>query len=324
MVVLRWGADRSIVGYQKSDVVKLGYIDLKAVGAEFVGMFLFVTIGCGAFTAQGAVDVQARISLAFAFGMAMMIIAYAIGHHSGAHLNCAVTFSLVLGRQVTWYQGLANTVAQFIGSILAAGLLAIIYPCNKDMSGNLGSNVIQPNFEILRVLVCEAFGTYLLCFIVWQTAVTPQAQVGKNAVLAIGFAVFLAHLMFIPVDGCSINPIRSTGPAIVSAIKNCDNYVEGGLRDLWIMWIGPLLGAAAATGVQVVFAPNLVDLKKLEDIAEEFIKADKVLEAAAEENDSVGPEDIKLEESETMKSQFDNDSKKGLTSRIVGKCLPIY
>jgi MIP family channel proteins len=298
---------------------------LKAVGAEFVGMFLFITIGCGCYTANGAADVQARISLAFAFGMAAMIIGYAIGHHSGAHLNCAVTFSLVLGKHVTWYQGLANTVAQFIGSMLGAGLLAIIYPCNKDISGNLGSNVIQPNFQILRVLVCEAFGTYLLCFTVWQTAVTPQAQVGKNAFLAIGFAVFVAHVLFIPVDGCSINPIRSTGPALVSAIRNCDNLVEGGLQDLWIMWIGPLLGAAAATGVQVVFAPNREDLKKLEDIAEEFIKADKTLEDAAEEKetDAVGPEDIKLEDCETMKSQI-NDSKQGLTSRIVGKCMPIF
>lgn len=76
-------------------------------------------------------------------------------------------------------------------------------------------------------------GTFILCFVVWETAVSPAASCGKNACIAIGFAVFLAHVLLLPIDGCSINPTRSFGPALVSAIRNCPGRVTKGLEERW-------------------------------------------------------------------------------------------
>lgn len=247
----RWGPiDRSIMGFSPEES-KIPVVDTKAAAAEFIGMTIFVIIGCGTACSNGAYDAMTRTVVAFAFGMAIMVLAYSIGHHSGGHLNCAVTFSLVLGGQVHWAQGLTNLVAQLVGSFVGAGILVVIYPCAMDLTTTLGTNIIDREYASQgRALVAEAFGTFLLCFTVWETAVTPKASCGKNACIAIGFAVYLAHVVLLPIDGCSINPTRSTGPAIVAALRGCENYTSGGLNDLWVMWVGPLIGAAIAAAFQ--------------------------------------------------------------------------
>jgi len=249
----KWAIERSIVGFEQGDELEK-VIDVKAVMAEFVAMTLFVIIGCGTACSNGAADGQNRIIVAFAFGMAIMVLAYSIGHHSGGHINCAVTFSLILGGRVTWFQGIFNILAQMIGSLVGAGVLAAIYPCEGDMTTTLGTNMANKNYSDIQILVSEAFGTFLLCFTVWETAVTDQASAGKNACIAIGFSVFLAHVLLLPIDGCSINPTRSFGPAIVAAGRGCSNYTPGGLGDLWMFWIGPLCGAAIAAAVQYPFS----------------------------------------------------------------------
>jgi glycerol uptake facilitator-like aquaporin len=104
-----------------------------------------------------------------------------------------------------------------------------------------------------RVLLGEVLCTFLLCYVVWETAVSKRSKVGQNACIAIGFAVFLAHLIMLPIDGCSINPTRSFGPAVVAAWRACDGHTPGGLKDLWVMWLGPLLGGALAALVQKPF-----------------------------------------------------------------------
>mmetsp|Transcript_14755 Transcript_14755/g.37459 ORF Transcript_14755/g.37459 Transcript_14755/m.37459 type:complete len:485 (+) Transcript_14755:80-1534(+) len=255
MIGVAWGIDRSITGMADTQGRRPHVVDVKAAAAELIGMLLFVVVGCGTACAHGAGDGETRLIVALAFGMAILVLAYSVGHHSGGHLNCAVTFSLVLGGQVPWYQGITNLLAQLVGSVMGAGLLAVMFPCDQDLTATLGTNIINPAYSVHRVLVSEAFGTFLLCFTVWETAVTPQASCGKNACIAIGFAVFLAHVLLLPVDGCSINPTRSFGPAIVSHFRGCANYTEGGIDDLWVMWVGPLVGAALAAIVQLPFAP---------------------------------------------------------------------
>ena len=86
----------------------------------------------------------------------VMVISYAIGHHSGANLNPAVSFSLVLGKQLPWSQGLANGIAQIAAGILGACLVAIIFPCQFDLTTTLGSNIVSPSYDPLRTLVAEA------------------------------------------------------------------------------------------------------------------------------------------------------------------------
>jgi len=242
-------------------------IDLKAAFAEFLAMTLFVIVGCGAACGNGASNSSDRLLVALAFGMGILVLAYAVGHHSGGQINCAVTLSLVLGGQLAWYQGLVNLVAQLLGSLAGAGILCAMYPCAKDKTGmTLGTNIIASDYGVGHVLVGEAVGTFILCFVVWETAVSPASSSGKNACIAIGFAVFLSHLILLDIDGCSINPTRSFGPAIVSAIRNCENMATGGLEDLWVMWVGPLLGGALAAGVQFLLKPSAALEAKKDDI----------------------------------------------------------
>jgi len=256
MVGFHWGIERDETGMAQRGEHRPQVVDTKAVAAEFMAMVMFVIIGCGVACGHGASDGETRLVVAMAFGMGILVLAYTIGHHSGGQINCAVTFSLVLGGQVPWYQGLANVVAQLMGSLVGAGILCIIFPCEMDMTTNLGTNLVGEKFGAGSALVGEIFGTFLLCYVVWETAVSPLATCGQNACIAIGFAVFLSHLILLPIDGCSINPTRSFGPAIVSAMRGCDNYTEGGVEDLWVMFVGPLIGAALAAGLQKVFVPK--------------------------------------------------------------------
>eukprot|EP00435_Cladocopium_sp_Y103_P034455 s1145_g8.t2 len=141
---LLWGGiKRSVTGYEYKPDKR--HIDLKAVTAEFLGTLLLTFVGCGAATVHGAGTPITRLIIAFSFGMTVMAVAYAIGHHSGGHLNCAVTFSLVLGGAVSWNQGLANLVAQCFASIVACILLVIIHPC-EDGSVHHRLKVMPPLF----------------------------------------------------------------------------------------------------------------------------------------------------------------------------------
>jgi aquaporin PIP len=227
-----------------------------------------------------------------------------------------------LGGHVPWYQGLANAIAQVAAGILGACLVAMMFPCQSDFSTTLGSNqIFNQAYDPLRVLVAEAFGTFLVCFTIWETAVTPQTTSGKNACLAIGFAYFVVHLMLLPIDGASVNPARSFGPTMTAYARGCSNYTEGSMKDQWIFWIGPLLGAAAAAGVQKIFAPSANRLKALEQAEEECLKSEQLLE---------GPQES-IELSFDDKDNFDSvrdvekyPATEGLSSKTFGKCLNIF
>lgn len=254
-ISFQWGIARTETGMALTGEARGKVVDTCAAAAELVAMFMFVIIGCGVACGNGASDGETRLLVAFAFGMGIMVLAYTIGHHSGGQINCAVTFSLVLGGQVPWYQGIANVLAQLVGSLLGASFLAIVFPCEGDMTQTLGTNIV--NREVYgqgRALAGEIFGTFLLCYVVWETAVSKKSTVGQNACIAIGFAVFLAHLILLPIDGCSINPTRSFGPAIVGAIRDCNTEAsKKGLEDLWVMFVGPLIGAALAAALKIPF-----------------------------------------------------------------------
>ena len=229
-------------------------IDVKACVAEFFAMAMFVVIGCGVAATNGAFDAASRLMVAFAFGMGILVLAYAFAPHSGAQINCAVTLSLVAGGALPPLQGLANFGAQTAGSVVGAIFLCAMIPCSEDRTGNLGTNVVNEQFGNTHALAGEIFGTFLLCLVVYETAVSKKSIAGNNACLAIGFAVFLAHIILLPIDGCSINPTRSFGPAVVSNFRNCKSFSPGGLKDFWVMVLGPCLGALLAAFVKVFFA----------------------------------------------------------------------
>ena len=123
------------------------------------------------------------------------------------------------------------------------------------MTTNLGSNVVNPAFGDNKAFLGEFVFTTLLCFVVWETAVSRNSTCGNNACIAIGFAVLLAHLFLLPIDGCSINPTRSFGPAVMSAARDCPNNKDPmkAVRDLWIMLCAPLAGGVFAAMLVVPF-----------------------------------------------------------------------
>jgi len=229
-----------------TEPVAVQSVKKSAVLAEFVAMTLFVILGCG--SAMGACrDPGWVLQVALTFGLAITALAYAVGHHSGAQINCAVTFGLVLAGKETVAQGLCNFVAQMLGSIVGSLILTAMIPEEKDKTGGLGSNGVSEGMSKVNALVGEIFMTFLLMFVVLETAVSAESKANRvMAALAIGFAVFLAHSVMIPIDGCSINPTRSFGPALVRRLcyKNAGSFEE-----MWVFWAGPLLGAAGAVFV---------------------------------------------------------------------------
>lgn len=226
-------------------------VNMQAVVAEYLAMTLFVMIGCG--SAMGAAKTPGWIlQVALTFGLAITVLGYAIGHYSGGHINCAITFGLYLAGEVEWFQGVCVLLAQLLGSITGAALLSCLYPKDKDLTGTLFSNAVNDGYSMFHAFLGEVMMTFLLVFVVLETAVNP-ATVASRAVAcaAIGLAVFLAHAVLIPVDGCSINPTRSFGPALLSACFR--NKGLSVFQDMWIFWLGPLVGAAIAVGAYDLF-----------------------------------------------------------------------
>jgi len=221
-------------------------LSMKKCAAEFVAMTLFVFLGCGS-AMSVAKEPGWVLQVALSFGLAITVLAYAIGHYSGGQINCAVTLGLVLGGQVTVLQGLCNFLAQMLGSVLGAAVLKFAYPPEKDLTGGLGTNGVSDGWTPLGALVAEFVGTFLLVYVVFETAVNNATAANASlAPVAIGLSVFLAHSVLIPIDGCSINPTRSFGPALVQAMSGAGSAP---FKDMWVFWVGPLLGAAAAAGV---------------------------------------------------------------------------
>jgi len=254
-------------------------------------MAMFVVVGCGTAVTNGAFDAASRLMVAFAFGMGILVLAYAFAPHSGAQINCAVTLALVLGGALPPAQGAANFVGQTLGSVVGAIVLCAMVPCSEDVTGNLGANVVNVQYGNTHALAAEIFGTFLLCLVVFETAVSEKAIAGNVAPLAIGFAVFLAHVILLPIDGCSINPTRSFGPAIVSNFRDCQSFSPGGLRDFWVMVAGPCAGAALAAAVKSYFSSTSGESSGDDDDDDYEQGAKELVEAAPVTKDKADDDD---------------------------------
>jgi len=221
-------------------------LSFRDVVAEFIAMTLFVFFGCGSAMSIAKEEGSAWVlQVSLTFGLAITVLAYTVGHYSGAQINCAVTLGLVIYGHLGVLQGFLNFLAQMVGSVLGAVLLKAMYPEAKDCTGGLGTNSVSPGWTKFGALIGEFMGTFLLMYVVFETAVNSMSAANAAlAPLAIGLAVFLAHSVLIPVDGCSINPTRSFGPALVQSLSG-----GGGFADMWVFWVGPLSGAAIAAAV---------------------------------------------------------------------------
>jgi len=216
----------------------------KAYGAEFLGTFWLVFGGCGsAVLAAGIPDLGIGfVGVSLAFGLTVVTMAYAVGHISGGHFNPAVTLGLWAGGKFGAGQILPYWIAQLTGGIVAAGLLYVIASGIPDFSVNNGfaSNGYGEHspmgYSMMSGLLIEVLLTFFFLFII--LGATDEKAPAGFAPLAIGLALVLIHLISIPVTNTSVNPARSTGPAL---------FVGGwALEQLWLFWIAPFLGALAA------------------------------------------------------------------------------
>lgn len=216
----------------------------KRASAEFIGTFWLVFGGCGSAVLAAAIPGvgigYAGVSLAF--GLTVLTMAYAIGHISGCHLNPAVSVGLVVGKRFPASELLPYIVAQVLGAIAGAGILYVIARGKPgfDVYGGFASNGYDMHspggYSLLACFIAEAVLTYFFLMIILGS--TDSRAPAGFAPIAIGLGLTLIHLISIPVTNTSVNPARSTGPAV---------YVGGwALSQLWLFWVAPILGAVIA------------------------------------------------------------------------------
>ena len=212
----------------------------KKYAAEAIGTFWLTFAGTGsAVIAAGFSQVGiGLLGVSFAFGLSVVTGAYALGHISGAHFNPAVTVGLAAGGRFPASQVVPYVIAQVVGAILGSALLYVIASgkAGFDLAGGFASNGYGDHspgkYSLVAALVAEVALTAVFLFII-SGATHGKAPAGF-APLAIGLALTLIHLISIPVTNTSVNPARSTGPAL---------FVGGwALQQLWLFWVAPLVG----------------------------------------------------------------------------------
>ena len=214
------------------------------LGAEFFGTFWLVFGGCGSAVLAAAFP-QLGIGfagVALAFGLTVLTMAYAVGHISGGHFNPAVTVGLFTARRIPAADVFPYIAAQVIGAVVAAGVLYLIASGKPgfDVSAGFASNGYAEHspggYSLISALVAEVVLTFFFLMIILGTT-SRFAHVGF-APIAIGLALTLIHLISIPVTNTSVNPARSTGPALFA----------GGwaIAQLWLFWVAPIVGAVIA------------------------------------------------------------------------------
>ncbi len=194
------------------------------------------------------------LGVSLAFGLTVLTMAYAIGHISGCHLNPAVTVGLASGRRFPWSEVIPYMIAQVIGAVIAAAVLYVI-ASGKDgfsLAGGFAANGYGEHspggYSLVAALVAEAVLTFMFLMIILG-ATDSRAPAGF-APIAIGLALTLIHLISIPVTNTSVNPARSTGPAL---------FVGGwALAQLWLFWAAPLVGGLLAGITYPVIAGEAV------------------------------------------------------------------
>lgn len=220
---------------------------MKKSVAEFVGTFALVFFGCGAAVIAGmgsgptAIDV---LGIAFAFGLAIVAMAYGIGPISGCHVNPAVSFGVLLAGRMTTGDFIAYVIAQVLGAIAGAAVLYVILSGKASgWTGGLAQNGwgagYLGEYNLLSAFVFEVVATFL--FLVCILGVTQPGSPAQFAGLAIGLTLTAIHIVGINVTGVSVNPARSLGPALVGAGTN-----PGALAQVWLFIVAPLIGAGIA------------------------------------------------------------------------------
>ncbi|MBK1441791.1 MIP family channel protein [Parapedobacter sp. ISTM3] len=220
--------------------------------AELVGTFGLVLFGCGAAAVAG-VDTLAGLSglgllgISLAFGLAVVVFAYAIGGISGCHINPAITIAMLVNGKISAKDAIAYIVAQLIGALVGVLLLRLVLggqiegftPGEWAYGANGWGKGYQSEYGTAAAFLAEAVLTFLFLFVIFGT--TSKWGNSTMAGLAIGFTLVLIHLVAIPITGTSVNPARSFGPAVFAG--------GAALSQLWLFVLAPITGAVVAAVV---------------------------------------------------------------------------
>ena len=212
----------------------------KKLAAEAVGTFALVFFAVG--SAVFGIHVIGAAGVAFAFGLVLLALAYALGPVSGCHVNPAVTLGVLLARRISPREAAGYMGAQLVGAIVAGALLKAMVTWGDvtDQTGALGSNGWGKTVNGFGAFVIEVLLTALFVLVV--LLVTGRATAPGFAGLAIGLALATVHFVGINLTGTSVNPARSIGPALFSGSSEA-------LKQLWLFIVAPLVGAVVAAGV---------------------------------------------------------------------------
>jgi aquaporin Z len=219
-------------------------MDSRKLTAEFIGTFWLVLGGCGSAVLAAAFPGLGIgfVGVALAFGLTVLTMAFAIGHISGCHLNPAVTIGLWAGGRFKASEVLPYIISQVLGGVAGAGVLYLIASgqVGFDVSGGFASNGYSDHspggYSLTSGFVTEVVMTFMFLMII--LGATDERAPKGFAPIAIGLGLTLIHLISIPVTNTSVNPARSTGPAL---------FVGGwAISQLWLFWIAPIIGAVLA------------------------------------------------------------------------------
>lgn len=224
------------------------YTLVQRLSAEFLGTLWLVSGGCGSAILAGAFPEIGigLLGVSFAFGLSVLTMAYAVGHVSGGHFNPAVTVGLCVARRHSSKDVIPYILAQVVGAIAGAGILYLIasgkagFELKGFASNGYGEHSLG-GYSLMAGAVSELVMTFFFLIVILGS--TDKHSPQGFAPIAIGLALTLIHLVSIPVTQTSVNPARSTGPAL---------FVGGwAIRQLWLFWLAPVIGASIAGAVHL-------------------------------------------------------------------------
>lgn len=219
----------------------------RKAAAELIGTFVLVFGGCGsAVLAAGVTGGIGLLGVALAFGLTVLVMAYAVGPVSGGHFNPAVTIGLIVGRRFETKEAPYYVVAQVVGAIAAAAVLYVVangidsFDASNGFAANGYGDHSPEGYSMLAGLVIEVVLTAIFLLVILGS--TAKKASPGFAPIAIGLSLTLIHLVSIPVTNTSVNPARSTGPAL---------FVGEGwaIGQLWLFWVAPIVGAVVGAAI---------------------------------------------------------------------------
>lgn len=215
---------------------------MKKYFAECIGTFVLTLLGCGTAMFLGCNTPAGVVGTAIAFGLTVIAMAYTIGAISGCHINPAITFAVALSGRMSWKDACGYWCGQIIGGILAGAVLLLLtnVVAAPDLTGGLGTNGVDNAGGVGGAILVEAIATFIFVLVVLGSTDAKKGA-GNLAGLAIGLTLILVHLVCINLTGTSVNPARSLGPAIFAG--------GAALANVWVFFVGPLIGAALSACV---------------------------------------------------------------------------